>query len=115
MASQELTIKFDGNTPEGLRTINFEPEFTKLKANEYNIAVFDASNNPAVGTVPGMVNLMAFSPGSDRAETTANQVDLSSGNRKFRLFIATINRAVFSVDGLTPGFSVQVTAIRGEP
>ncbi len=114
MSAAPLQVTFDATTPEADRTINFENQ-SAWPRNEYNISVIDADDNTVPGTVAGMVNLMAYSPGSDRPETTANQVDLSTGNRKFRLFIATINRAVFSVTGLAANRRVRVTAVRGNP
>ena len=113
-AAAPLTVTFDGNSSEAERTVTFDSQ-SGWARNEYNISVIDTNGVSVPGTVPGMVNLLAFSPGSDRAETTANQIDLSSGNRKFRLFIATISRAVFSVTGLAAGRRVRVTCVRGEP
>ena len=105
------SVTFDENTPEADRTINFGNR-SASKANEYNISVIDAGGDSITGTVNGVVSLDAHSPFADRPETTANTVDLATGCRKFTLFIASINRAVYSVTGLTPGAKVVVTALR---
>ena len=112
IAPDQLYVEFDVNTPEDLRTINFEGESLYRKSNEYNISVFNADGTPAQGTIQGIVTLNAYSPGADRARTTANTVDLSTGCRKFDLFFATIERAVFSVSGLIPGLTLRVSAFR---
>ena len=112
VAPDQLFVEFDVNSPESLRTINFEGESLYRKSNEYNISVFNEDGTPAQGIIQGIITLNAYSPGADRARTTANTVDLSSGCRKFDLFFATIERAVFSVAGLVPGLTVRVEAFR---
>ena len=106
------SVTFDVNTPEADRTINFG-SLSGWKANEYNISVLDSSGGSVAGVVQGSVSVDAYSPRADRPETTTTAADLSTGCRKFTLFYATINRAVFSVSGLIPGNRVQITAVRG--
>ena len=113
-APEQLYVEFDVNSPESLRTINFEGESQTKKSNEYNISVFNADGSPALGRIQGIVTLDAYSPGADRPITTANTVDLSSGCRKFDLFFATIERVVFSVSGLIPGQTIRISAFRGK-
>jgi len=109
-------VEFDADTPEGSRTIDFRLTEDQSKlANEYNISVFDSMGDPVTGTVTGTVSADFYSPGADRPETTANAVDLSTDCRKFRLFFATISRAVFSVTGLASGNKVRIEAVRGNP
>ena len=107
-----LTITFDGASPEAQRTINFGPQTSWIR-NEYNISVVDAGGVTVPGDVVGVVSVDVYSPGADRPETTANTLDLSTGARKFTMFLATINRAVFSVTSLQADAFIQVTAIRG--
>ena len=109
-------VQFNSSTPEDLRTIDFRltEDQTKL-ANQYNIKVFNADLTPAEGTIQGMVSALFYSPGADRPETTANTADLATGCRKFNLFFATIDRAVFSVSGLAGGQFVSVEGIRSYP
>lgn len=114
-APEQLYTQFDGSSPESLRTISMQGESQTKKANEYNVSVFEADGSPALGTVAGMISVDVHSPGADRPETTANAIDLSTGKRKFTLFIATTDRAVFSVTGLGAGRKVAVQATRGEP
>ena len=113
MAVPELypSVTFDSNSPESDRTINFGLLTTK-KYNEYNISVIDSNGASVSGTVPGMVSVDVYSPGSDRPETTQNVADLSTECRKFQLFKMTVHRAVFSVTGLGAGLRVVITAIR---
>ena len=111
-APEQLYISFDGSSPESLRTIYMHGESQPKKANEFNVSVFNADGSPATGTVAGMVSVNVYSPGADRPETTASALDLSSNNRKFTLFYATTDRAVFSVTGLGTGRSVAVSAFR---
>lgn len=109
-------IQFDGDSPESQRTIDFRLTEDQPKlANQYNISVFNADLTPATGTVQGMVSAMFYSPGADRPEESANTADLSTGCRKFNLFFATIDRAVFSVTGLMSGQIVAIEAIRSNP
>lgn len=105
------SVTFDGNSPEADRTINFGPLTTK-KYNEYNISIVDNAGDPVTGDVPGMVSVDAWSPGSDRAETTQNAANLSTGCRKFQLFKMTVQRAVFSVTELGAGLQVVILAVR---
>ncbi len=105
------SVTFDENTPEEDRTISFGNR-SASKSNEYNVSVIDAGGNSIPGTVNGVVNFEAFSPFADRSETPTVTVNLATGCRKFTLFIATINRVVYSVTGLSPGARVVVTAIR---
>ena len=81
MSAAPLQITFDGNSTESERTITFDNQSAWIR-NEYNISVIDSDGNSVPGTVQGMVNLQAYSPGADRPETTANQVDLSTQNQK---------------------------------
>lgn len=111
-APEQLFIQFDGNSPESLRTIYMQGESQPKKANEYNVSVFNADGTTATGTVSGMVSVDVYSPGADRPETTANALDLSTNVRKFTLFYATVDRAVFSVTGLDAGQKVAVSAYR---
>ena len=104
-------VQFNADTEESLRTITFEEDQYKL-GNEYNVSVFNEDLTPATGTIQGTISALFYSPGSDRPETTANTVDLSTGCRKFSLFFATINRVVFSVTGLASGLIVSIEAIR---
>ncbi len=108
-----IVIEFDGSSTEEQRTINFGNQ-SGWKANEYNVSVFNQAGETVTGAVSGMVSVEAYSPFADRPETTDSTVDLSTGCRKFTLFFATINRAVFSVAGLAGGQVVRVTAIRGK-
>ena len=112
MSAAPLQVTFDGNSPEADRTITFDNQSAWVR-NEYNISVIDSAGVSVAGDVAGEVSFMAFSPFADRPETTANNVDLSTGCRKFRMFLATINRVVFSVTGLAAGNRVVVTAVRG--
>ena len=111
-APEQLYTQFDASSPESLRTIDFSGDSQTKKANEYNLSVFNADTTPVLGTVQGMVSVDVYSPGADRPETTTNTVDLSTGCRKFRLFYATVNRAVFSVSGLAAGQKVLVSGYR---
>ena len=107
-------VEFDENTPESERTIDFRlTEDQTKRANEYNISVTDAAGAAATGTVVGSVSAEFYFPGSDRAQTTMETADLSTGCRQFPLFYATVDRASFSVSNLTPGHRVRVEAIRG--
>ena len=113
-APEQLYISFDGTSPESLRTIYMQGESQPKKANEYNVSVFNADTSTATGTVAGMISVDIYSPGSDRPETTSTALDLSTGLRKFRLFFASVDRAVFSVTGLGAGQKVAIQAIRAE-
>ncbi len=113
---EKLYAQFDGSSPEGRRTIYFSATSVQNLGNEYNIRVVNTDGTPSTGAVAGMVNFEAWSPQADMPETPDNQVDLSTGCRKFRLFFATIERVVFSVTGLTPGRRLVVSAIKtGRP
>lgn len=114
MASDMLYASFGNDSPEGQRTIDFSGESLNRKANEYNMSVFESDGTPAIGTVAGTVTFQAFSPGSDRPETPATDVDLSTGCRKFNLFFASIERVVFSVSGLTGNRTLRVEAYRNK-
>ena len=106
-----FTATFDDNSSLSDRTVLFGSS-TQLDSNQYNISVIDASGASVPGTVNGMVSVEAWSPGADRPEQTENRVDLSTDARKFQLFIASIEEAVFSVDGLASGNSVVVSCFR---
>lgn len=111
-APENLTIEFTADTPESLRTIHMGGESQNKKSNEYNISVFNADGSSARGQVQGVVTMNAYAPGTDTPRTPET-VSLASGKRKFDLFQATIERAIFSASGLAPGQKVRVQAIRG--
>ena len=113
MAPEQLYTQFDASSPESLRTLDFSGERQPKKANEYNISVFNADTTPALGTVQGIISADVYSPGVDRPEPTANNVDLSTGCRKFTLFYSGVQRVVFSVSGLAAGQKVLVSGYRG--
>ena len=106
------SVTFDGASAEADRTIDFG-QFSSLLFNEYNLQVIDANGDSVPGTVAGMVSVDVYSPFTDRPETTMETVDLSTDCRKFRIFRASIHRAVFSVTGLAGGNRVVATCIRG--
>ena len=105
-----LTTTFDESSSELRRSLNFAA-LTPWKCNEYNLAVIDENGDTVTGSVAGTVSVLLYSPGADRP-TTLTGVDLSTNAREFPQFLATINRAVFSVTGLASGHRVTVTASR---
>lgn len=109
-----LSVTFDGTSPEHERTVTFNAEDVFSQRNEYNMQVIGADDNSVTGVVPGMVSVDVFSPKCDRAETTRQTADLSTGCRKFQLFEMSVERAVFSVTGLGAGLRVVVTCFRGD-
>ena len=112
MAEPELvpSVTFDEASSEADRAINFGI-LSRWKCNEYSIAVIDSGGQSVTGTVAGLVSVFIYSPGSDRP-TSLPAVDLSTGVRKFSEFSATVNRAVFSVTGLSSGQQIRITAAR---
>ena len=106
-----LSITFNETTQEADRSIIFGNQ-SSLKSNEYNVTVIGTNGNSLTGTVPGVITLNAYSPFADRPEPSDETVDLSTNCRKFTLFRATINRAVFAVTGLPTDARVVMTAIR---
>lgn len=108
MGALFLDVTFDGSTPEAERTINFG-SLTMNPRNEISISVIDSSGDPVTGTVAGMVSVDILPPDSDRPETTANPLDLSTGARTFTPFFRSVRAATFSVTGLDAGNQVVAT------
>ncbi len=101
-------VTFDGSTPEADRTVNFG-RLTTNPRNEIQLRVVDAQGDEVTGTVAGEVSVTILPPGSDRPETTANPLDLSTGARSFAPFFRSVVSATFSVENLAVGNQVIAT------
>ena len=112
MAVPELVLSttFNEASIEQQRALEFG-SLTNQKCNAYSLSVIDENGDTVTGSVTGTVSVLLYSPGADRP-TTIPAVDLATGTRAFTEFLATINRSVFSVSGLSSGHRVTVTASR---
>lgn len=106
-------VMFNNSTLESLRTIDFVKEkvYDHI-VNKYSVRVVDASGADIPGTVSGTVTFLAFSDGSDRAQSPKQDIDLSTNDRNFTPFYDYTGKVIFSVSGLTAGARVIATCIR---
>ena len=106
-------VMFDESTLEELRTVDFYKERVYDHIlNKYSISVVDAAGDEVPGSVDGIVTFLAYSYGADRPQSPEEDIDLSTDDRNFKPFYEYVNRVIFSVSGLAPGYRVIATAVR---
>lgn len=107
-------VMFTESTLEGLRTIDFvKHKVQDHFLNKYSCRVVDQSGNDVTSSVvSGNVSFFLYTTGADRALGPVQTIDLSISDRNFTPFYEYVERVIFTVTGLTPGYRVIATALR---